>query len=92
MVEGFIRPNEEKSDNDRNTNNISVGEEKMGIMEKARSLECYFKASEVLAKHDEKYMPAEVAAALDKNKKLLSSEEEKNKKGGEEGVVNAASN
>ncbi|GBG59670.1 hypothetical protein CBR_g49935 [Chara braunii] len=29
---------------------------------------CYFAASEVLAKHDEKYMPKEVAAALAKNR------------------------
>lgn len=37
-------------------------------------MDCYFSASEVLAKHDEKYMPQEVAAALEKNKKKLEEE------------------
>ena len=41
------------------------------MSEKARRLECYFCAAEVLAKHDEKYMPKEVAAAIEKNKKII---------------------
>lgn len=40
-------------------------------------MDCYFSASEVLAKHDEKYMAQEVAAALEKNKKKLEEEEGK---------------
>ncbi|KAI7998535.1 hypothetical protein LOK49_LG10G01465 [Camellia lanceoleosa] len=36
-----------------------------------RSGECYFLAMEVLAKHDEKYMPAEVAAVVETNKKKI---------------------
>lgn len=57
------------------------GEEGLGkggskVSEKARMQECYFKATEVLAKHDEKYMPAEVAAAIEKNKKKLDEEAE----------------
>ncbi|GAV86550.1 CcmE domain-containing protein [Cephalotus follicularis] len=39
---------------------------------------CYFDATEVLAKHDEKYMPKEVAAAIEKNKKKLE-EDKRNK-------------
>ncbi|KAL0418521.1 UNVERIFIED_CONTAM: Cytochrome c-type biogenesis protein CcmE, mitochondrial [Sesamum radiatum] len=58
---------------------------KFGVSEKARNLDCYFAATEVLAKHDEKYMPAEVATAIEKNRKLI---EEKEKKG-EEALINA---
>ncbi|CAI0412442.1 unnamed protein product [Linum tenue] len=36
----------------------------------------YFSATEVLAKHDEKYMPGEVAAAIEKNKKKLEEDKE----------------
>jgi cytochrome c-type biogenesis protein CcmE len=73
VVEGFIRPftAEIRAKDDGNTYSKS---HKMS--EKARSLECYFKATEVLAKHDEKYMPAEVASALEKNKKLLMQEQQ----------------
>lgn len=38
-------------------------------------MECYFAAVEVMAKYDEKYMPAEVASAIEKNKKLIEQEE-----------------
>ncbi|CAL5350780.1 unnamed protein product [Camellia sinensis] len=38
-----------------------------------RSGECYFSATEVLAKHDEKYMPAEVAAVVETNKKKIEA-------------------
>ncbi|GMP84618.1 hypothetical protein CsSME_00038077 [Camellia sinensis var. sinensis] len=38
-----------------------------------RSGECYFSAMEVLAKHDEKYMPAEVATVVETNKKKIEA-------------------
>ncbi|OVA12277.1 CcmE/CycJ protein [Macleaya cordata] len=46
------------------------------VSDKARSIEFYFQGTEVLAKHDEKYMPKEVAAALERNKAKLKEEEE----------------
>ncbi|XP_060216187.1 cytochrome c-type biogenesis protein CcmE homolog, mitochondrial-like [Lycium barbarum] len=68
VVEGFIKPfTEEMREKERGV----LSERKLEVTGKARSGDCYFAASEVLAKHDEKYMPAEVAAALEKNKKLL---------------------
>ncbi|CAA0815277.1 transmembrane protein G1P-related 1 [Striga hermonthica] len=85
VVEGFIRP---VDDGVRKKEEIALSSSrKFGVTEKARSLNCYFAATEVLAKHDEKYMPAEVAAAIEKNKKLL---EEKDKNS-EEALANAAS-
>ncbi|KAJ9697945.1 hypothetical protein PVL29_007181 [Vitis rotundifolia] len=39
---------------------------------KARSGDYYFSGIEVLAKHDEKYMPKEVAEAIERNKKKLA--------------------
>nr|GEU36950.1 cytochrome c-type biogenesis protein CcmE homolog, mitochondrial-like [Tanacetum cinerariifolium] len=78
VVEGFVKP---ITDEIRGV----VEEKSVGVSGKARSVECYFDASEVLAKHDEKYMPAEVANAIEKNKKLLAEEAEAGKeKGGEE--------
>ncbi|KAL4198288.1 hypothetical protein AMTRI_Chr03g139420 [Amborella trichopoda] len=41
------------------------------VSEKARTGDYYFAGTEVLAKHDEKYMPKEVAAALERNKAKL---------------------
>ncbi|CAL5419747.1 unnamed protein product [Camellia sinensis] len=38
-----------------------------------RSGECYFSAMEVLAKHDEKYMPVEVATVVETNKKKIEA-------------------
>ncbi|MCL7045993.1 hypothetical protein MKW94_020570 [Papaver nudicaule] len=46
------------------------------ISEKATAMECYFNGNEVLAKHDEKYMPQEVAAALERNKAKLKEDAE----------------
>eukprot|EP00850_Spirogloea_muscicola_P022534 SM000300S11709 [mRNA] locus=s300:82936:85058:+ [translate_table: standard] len=40
---------------------------------KAFAAGCYFAATEVLAKHDEKYMPKEVAAAVAKNKAAIEA-------------------
>ncbi|KAK9087606.1 hypothetical protein Syun_030000 [Stephania yunnanensis] len=41
------------------------------VTEKVREIGCFFSATEVLAKHDEKYMPAEVAKAINANKKKI---------------------
>lgn len=46
------------------------------VSDKARSGEFFFKATEVLAKHDEKYMPKEVAEALERNKKKIEAKAE----------------
>ncbi|KAK7312438.1 hypothetical protein VNO77_36297 [Canavalia gladiata] len=62
VVEGFVKPFTEEIKKEVSVKNVS---------EKARSGECYFSATEVLAKHDEKYMPKEVAAAIEKNKKII---------------------
>ncbi|XP_019157832.1 PREDICTED: uncharacterized protein LOC109154525 [Ipomoea nil] len=72
VVEGFIKPFTEEM---KKTNEVILKENnKFMITEKARRGECYFEATEVLAKHDEKYMPQEVAAALEKNKKILEQQ------------------
>ncbi|CAM8886678.1 hypothetical protein QQ045_025301 [Rhodiola kirilowii] len=65
VVEGFINPMTDDIRKEVSTKNIA---------EKARTLDCYFTASDVLAKHDEKYMPQEVAQAIEKNKKKLAEE------------------
>lgn len=65
VVEGFVKPFTDEIKKDNSAKSVSG---------KARSGECYFSATEVLAKHDEKYMPQEVAAAIEKNKKLIAAE------------------
>ncbi|KAH9607366.1 hypothetical protein KSS87_020137 [Heliosperma pusillum] len=68
VVEGFVKPFTDEL-------KTPAGSEKSKeVTAKARSGDCYFSASEVLAKHDEKYMPQEVAAAIEKNKKKLDEE------------------
>lgn len=62
VVEGFVKPFTDEIKKQVSAKNVS---------EKARKGECYFSATEVLAKHDEKYMPKEVAAAIEKNKKII---------------------
>ncbi|CAB4281825.1 unnamed protein product [Prunus armeniaca] len=64
VVEGFVKPFTDEIRREISTKSVS---------EKARSGECYFAATEVLAKHDEKYMPGEVAEAIEKNKKKLEA-------------------
>ncbi|XP_061355117.1 cytochrome c-type biogenesis protein CcmE homolog, mitochondrial [Gastrolobium bilobum] len=64
VVEGFVKPITEEIKKEVSGKSVSG---------KAKSGECYFSAAEVLAKHDEKYMPQEVAAAIEKNKKLLKA-------------------
>lgn len=68
VVEGFVKPMEEGI---RSEAGLSV--KSLSVSGKARSGECYFSATEVLAKHDEKYMPREVAEAIEKNKKIIES-------------------
>ncbi|AQL06342.1 Cytochrome c-type biogenesis protein CcmE [Zea mays] len=46
------------------------------VAEKARECSCFLRGTEVLAKHDEKYMPKEVGEALERNKKRLEAEAE----------------
>ncbi|KAG8370916.1 hypothetical protein BUALT_Bualt13G0033100 [Buddleja alternifolia] len=77
VVEGFVKPVDEEIR--AKEEGILGNSSTLGVSEKARSLGCYFEAVEVLAKHDEKYMPAEVASAIEKNKKLI--EEEKSREG-----------
>ena len=68
VVEGFVKPFTDEIKNE----DVSA----KSVSGKARSGECYFSATEVLAKHDEKYMPQEVAAQIEKNKKMLQKGEE----------------
>ncbi|RAL53494.1 hypothetical protein DM860_007166 [Cuscuta australis] len=83
VVEGFIKPYTEEM---KKKDEGMLRENKSMITEKARSGNCYFEASEVLAKHDEKYMPQEVAAALEKNKKML--EQQRKEECGSEAIPN----
>ncbi|KAK7404511.1 hypothetical protein VNO78_05457 [Psophocarpus tetragonolobus] len=62
VVEGFVKPFTDEIRTELSSKNVS---------DKARSVDCYFAATEVLAKHDEKYMPKEVAAAIENNKKII---------------------
>lgn len=66
VVEGFVKP---FTDETRHAFG-SAGKE---VTAKARSGDCYFAATEVLAKHDEKYMPKEVAEALERNKAKIEA-------------------
>lgn len=72
VAEGLIMPFTDEIRKETSSKSVSA---------KARSGEYYFSASEVLAKHDEKYMPPEVAAAIEKNKKIIeaAAAEERNK-------------
>ncbi|XP_062115421.1 cytochrome c-type biogenesis protein CcmE homolog, mitochondrial-like [Humulus lupulus] len=65
VVEGFVKPITDEVRNEVSAKNVS---------EKARSGDCYFVATEVLAKHDEKYMPQQVASAIEKNKKKIEAD------------------
>lgn len=91
VVEGFIRPFLKEN----NEAFVGAGEsswKESTVSVKARNLACYFKATEVLAKHDEKYMPPEVASAIEKNKKVLNQQLEEAEKfaiGGIVGTVKA---
>uniref|UniRef100_J3N4L8 Uncharacterized protein n=1 Tax=Oryza brachyantha TaxID=4533 RepID=J3N4L8_ORYBR len=65
VVEGFLKPFTDDLRRDTAGRRVS---------DKARECECFFSATEVLAKHDEKYMPKEVGEALERNKKKLEAE------------------
>lgn len=81
VAEGFLRSyTDEMKEKERQV----LGKRNYEAAAKARTGDCYFAATEVLAKHDEKYMPTEVAAALEKNRKFLK-EEEKEKRAGNVG-------
>ncbi|CAI0450056.1 unnamed protein product [Linum tenue] len=67
VVEGFVRPITEELRKESGSKSVS---------EKAKGIDVFFSATEVLAKHDEKYMPGEVAAAIEKNKKKLEEDKE----------------
>ncbi|GLJ36854.1 hypothetical protein SUGI_0744270 [Cryptomeria japonica] len=64
VVEGFIRPWSSEA---------SSSSSARPVTEKARASGFYFSAIEVLAKHDEKYMPKEVAAAIEKNRAAIEA-------------------
>ncbi|CAA7398921.1 unnamed protein product [Spirodela intermedia] len=66
VVEGFLKRFE--ADGEGKADRTST------VSEKARNGVCFFKVTEVLAKHDEKYMPEEVAAALERNKKKIEAD------------------
>lgn len=68
VVEGFVKPME-----DAVRKEAGVSAKIVSVSGKARGGECYFSATEVLAKHDEKYMPREVAEAIEKNKKKIEA-------------------
>ncbi|RVW85465.1 Cytochrome c-type biogenesis protein CcmE [Vitis vinifera] len=60
VVEGFVKPF---------TDEIRKEVSARSVSGKARSGDYYFSGIEVLAKHDEKYMPKEVAEAIERNKR-----------------------
>lgn len=64
VVEGFMKPF---------TAEVKKEVGGKAVSDKARNGDYYFSATEVLAKHDEKYMPKEVAAAIEKNKKMIEA-------------------
>lgn len=66
VVEGFLKPftDDLRRDDGRK------------VADKARECACFLRGTEVLAKHDEKYMPKEVAEALERNKKQLEADAE----------------
>ncbi|GAA0151970.1 hypothetical protein LIER_10567 [Lithospermum erythrorhizon] len=86
VVEGFVRGySDEMREKEEG---VLVGSRVLEVTKKARGAGIYFDAVEVLAKHDEKYMPKEVAVALERNKKIVEKEEEERRAGqGEGGVV-----
>ncbi|KAG6548752.1 hypothetical protein Mapa_009762 [Marchantia paleacea] len=63
VAEGFLRPIDNYPGRPDASNELNED-----LVERAKKAGCYFAAVDVLAKHDEKYMPKEVAAAIEKNK------------------------
>ncbi|CAI7819176.1 unnamed protein product [Closterium sp. NIES-54] len=62
---------------------VGEWEEGEDVSASARSVGYFFAATEVLAKHDEKYMPKEVAAALEKNRAAIEAAGEEDTSDGE---------
>lgn len=80
VAEGFLKPFSKKVDLEKPPV-IAIGEnsdEKMESHQRALTRGCFFAAAEVLAKHDEKYMPKEVAAAVARNREVIESAEKAN--------------
>lgn len=71
VVEGFLKRFEADGEGKADTEGATRAST---VSEKARNGVCFFRATEVLAKHDEKYMPKEVAAALERNKKKIEAD------------------
>ncbi|KAJ4970689.1 hypothetical protein NE237_003788 [Protea cynaroides] len=67
VVEGFVRPFMEEPKE-------KLASARKPVSAKALSGDCFFAATEVLAKHDEKYMPQEVAAAIERNKAKIEAD------------------
>ncbi|CAD6211385.1 unnamed protein product [Miscanthus lutarioriparius] len=67
VVEGLLKPF---------TDDLRHHDDRRKVIEKARECACFLHGTEVLAKHDEKYMPKEVSEALERNKKRLEVEAE----------------
>ncbi|CAD6211913.1 unnamed protein product [Miscanthus lutarioriparius] len=67
VVEGLLKPF---------TDDLRRRDDGRKVTEKARECACFLRGTEVLAKHDEKYMPKEVGEALERNKKRLEAEAE----------------
>lgn len=65
VAEGFVKPFEQYPGVPPNS-----ADQHASLTAKAKECGCYFAAIEVLAKHDEKYMPKEIAAAVAKNKAM----------------------
>lgn len=65
VVEGFLKPL---------TDDLRADCAGRKVSDKAREGECFLRGTEVLAKHDEKYMPKEVGEAIERNKKQIEAE------------------
>uniref|UniRef100_A0ACD5TN33 Uncharacterized protein n=1 Tax=Avena sativa TaxID=4498 RepID=A0ACD5TN33_AVESA len=65
VVEGFLKPLTDDLRRDGAGRKVS---------DKAREGECFLQGTEVLAKHDEKYMPKEVGEAIERNKKQIEAD------------------
>eukprot|EP00249_Psilotum_nudum_P018246 c26711_g2_i1 orf=202-1089(+) len=72
VVEGYLRPMSVLSQ--KSLPQVPSGSLNQAVTQKARSIQCYFAAVEVLAKHDEKYMPKEVAAVIERNREAIQGD------------------
>ncbi|KAK1602372.1 hypothetical protein QYE76_037171 [Lolium multiflorum] len=65
VVEGFLKPLSDDLRRDGAGRTVA---------DKAREGACFLQGTEVLAKHDEKYMPKEVGEAIERNKKQIEAD------------------